>query len=143
MPAASDPDVDRFLSDFALTSTQSGAQPTLHVRYDREAYSSDIDTYARVTFDRRIEAQRTHRWDFDGGPGRWCSFDHSRRPDRFDKDVVLELKCQSFVPWWITNLIRTHALNRCAFSKYGIGIYLTGVNYGEGSLSRRSARALA
>ena len=142
MPEPSNPEVDRFLNDFALTSMQTGAQPTLHVRYDREAYSSRVDTYARVTFDRRIEVQRTHDWALDPGSDGWLSFDDFRRVDQRDRTVVLELKCQSFVPWWITNLIRTHALKRQAFSKYGIGIYLTGLLNGEGSLPLRSAGAL-
>ena len=142
LPPESDLDVERFLNDFALTATRVGAEPALHVRYDREAYSSDVDTYARVTFDRRIETLRAHDWELDPVSDRWCSFDHHRRPDLRGKDVVLELKCQSFVPWWITNLIRTHALKRRSFSKYGIGICLTGLHNGETSLPRRSARAL-
>jgi len=137
-----DPEVGHFLHDFALTSMRVGAQPTIHVRYDREAYSSDVDTYARVTFDRRVEVQRTHEWEFCGKPGGWISFDDFRRTDQRDRSVVLELKCQSFVPWWITALIRRHALKQQAYSKYGIGVYLTGLLDGEGSLPLRSAGAL-
>ncbi len=142
LPEPSNPEVDRFLNDFALTSMKVGAQPTLHVRYDREAYSSEVDTYARVTFDRGIRAQRTRDWALDAGRDGWLSFDDYRRPDQRDRTVVLELKCQSLVPWWITNLIRTHALKQQSFSKYGIGIYLTGLLNGEASLPLRSARAL-
>lgn len=142
LPEPINPEVDRFLNDFALTSMRSGAQPTLHVRYDREAYSSEVDNYARVTFDRRIEVQRTRSWALDAGPDGWLSFDDFRRVDQRDRTVVLELKCQSFVPWWIANLIRTLALKRQSYSKYGIGIYLTGLLNGEGSLPLRSARAL-
>jgi len=142
LPEPSNPEVDHFLNDFALTSLKIGAQPTLHVRYDREAYSSEVDTYARVTFDRRIEAQRTHDWALDAESTGWLSFDKFRRLDQRERTVVLELKCQSIIPWWITNLIRTHALKQQSFSKYGIGIYLTGLLNGEGSLPLRSARAL-
>ncbi len=141
--APSSPEVDHFLNDFALTSARAGVQPTLHVRYDREAYSSDVDTYARVSFDRRIEVQRTADWNLDAPCDRWCSFDDHRRPDQRDKSVVLELKCELFVPWWVTNLVRSFALKRQSFSKYGIGIYLTGLRDGGGSLPQRSARALA
>ena len=142
LPAPSDPERDRFLTDFALTSMRVGAQPTLHVRYDREAYSSSVDTYARVTFDRRVEVQRARDWDRAPDPEAWCSFDQYRRPELRDKKVILELKCQSFVPWWITNLIRSHALKRRSFSKYGVGIYLTGRLNWETTLPNRSARAL-
>jgi hypothetical protein len=142
LPEPSNPEVDHFLNDFALTSLKIGAQPTLHVRYDREAYTSDVDTYARVTFDRRIEVQRTHDWALNAESNGWSSFDEFRRLDQRERTVVLELKCQSIIPWWITNLIRTHALKQQSFSKYGIGIYLTGLQNGEGSLPLRSARAL-
>jgi hypothetical protein len=142
LPSPSNPIVDRFLNDFAMTSLQVGAQPTLHVRYDREAYSSSVDSYARVTFDRRIEVQRTRYYDRAPDPEAWCGFDDHRRPDLRENCVILEVKCQSVVPWWITNLIRTHALKRQSFSKYGIGIYLTGKLNWETSLPNRSARAL-
>lgn len=131
-----------FLSRFARIVNEVGAQPTLAVRYEREAYTSVVDDYARVTFDRRIEVQRTDGWDLDATGPDWCEFDHYRRADQHDKSVVLELKCQSFVPAWITELVRTNALRRRSFSKYAIGIYLTGVLNGERSLPRRSARSL-
>ncbi len=142
IPRGFDPTVEHFLDEFALTAARSGAGPTLHVRYDREAYSSHVDTYARVTFDRRIEAQRTSSWSLEPPESRWCSFDQYRRREERDRSVVLEIKCQSVVPWWVTNLIQTHALKRRSFSKYGIGIYLTAVQDGAGRVSRRSAKAL-
>jgi hypothetical protein len=142
LPETTDAGSEDFLEAFAHTATRVGAQPTLHVRYDREAYTSVVDTYARVTFDRRIEAIRTRSWSLDPPQTGWCSFDDHRRPNERNRSVVLEIKCQSFVPWWITNLIRTHALKRRSYSKYGIGIYLTGMLEGTGSLPRRSAKAL-
>jgi hypothetical protein len=142
LPPPSNPEKDQFLNDFALTAMRIGAQPTLHVRYDREAYSSDVDAYARVTFDRCVEVQRTRSWERVPDADGWCSFDHHRRADIRNKDVILEVKCQSVVPWWITHLVRTHALRRQSFSKYGVGIYLTGILNWETSLPNRSARAL-
>jgi hypothetical protein len=144
VPASSDSRVENFLNDFALHSLRSGAQPTLWVDYDREAYTSDVDTYARVTFDRQISARRTDAWDFDAGSGEdSCRFDDHRSSGLRARNVVLELKCESFVPSWITSLIQTHALKRQSFSKYGIGIYLTGQRFAEASLPRRSVKALA
>jgi SPX domain protein involved in polyphosphate accumulation len=144
VPATSDREVEHFLNDFALHSIRAGAQPTLWVGYDREAYTSEVDTYARVTFDRQIAARRTDAWDFNAGSADdWCRFDDHRGSGLRGKNVVLELKCESFVPSWITDLIQTHALKRQSFSKYGIGIYLTGLRYAEVSLPSRSAKALA
>jgi SPX domain protein involved in polyphosphate accumulation len=144
IPATTDVEVDHFLNDFALHSIRSGAEPTLWVGYDREAYMSDVDTYARVTFDRQIAARRTNAWNFDDHSiDDWCRFDDHRSSGLRARNVVLELKCESFVPTWITNLIQTHALKRQSFSKYGIGIYLTGQRFAQASLPRRSAKALA
>jgi hypothetical protein len=142
LPAGSSPDVADFLTDFAITTARSGAEPTLHVRYDREAYTSDVDTYARVTFDRRVEARRTRGWELDAPSDGWCSFDQLRRPNKPGQGVILELKCQSFVPWWIMELIRSQALKQQSISKYGIGIYLTSLQVGGSSAPPRSARAL-
>ncbi len=129
-----------FLSDFASLVARSGAEPTLLVRYEREAFAGDVDHYARVTFDRRIEARRSGTWDLDPLAGRWTRFDeHWHREDEHRR-VVLELKCQSIVPGWLTDLIRKHALQQQSFSKYSIGIHLTGVEQGYDLLARRSAR---
>jgi hypothetical protein len=141
LPAGSNPEVDHFLKDFAMTATRSGAEPALHVRYDREAYSSNVDTYARVTFDRHIEARRARGWELDAPSDGWCSFDEFRPLGQLGRSIVLELKCQSFVPWWITDLIRSHALKRTSISKYGIGIYATGLYANGDSAPGRSARA--
>jgi SPX domain protein involved in polyphosphate accumulation len=143
LPASSDAEVESFLNDFAINATRLGAQPTLSVRYDREAYSSEVDTYARVTFDRQIAARRTESWNLDDAWDDWCYFDDHRVPSLRPNNVVLELKCESFIPCWITDLIRSEALKRQSFSKYGIGVYLTGLGLGEVSLPRRSAKKLA
>jgi SPX domain protein involved in polyphosphate accumulation len=134
------PDVMRFLSNFALTVARAGALPTLHLRYHREAYASVVDHYARVTFDRHIEAQRTSSWDLDPDDAGWSHFDRHWLRAETERAVVLELKCQSSIPWWVTDLVRAHALDRQSFSKYSIGIHLTGVRDGEDLMAKRSSR---
>jgi SPX domain protein involved in polyphosphate accumulation len=136
-------EMQHFLSDFALMVARTGALPTLHLRYQREAYASSVDHYARVTFDRRIEARRTSSWDLEPDDEGWSHFDdHWRRAER-ERPVVLELKCQSAIPWWVTDLVRAHALNRQSFSKYSVGIYLTGIREGADLPATRSARWVA
>jgi SPX domain protein involved in polyphosphate accumulation len=134
------PEVRHFFSDFALAVARSGALPTLHLRYEREAYASVVDHYARVTFDRRIEAQRTSSWNLDPGAVGWSHFDRHWRRQEHERTVVLELKCQSSIPWWVTDLVRAHALDRQSFSKYSVGIYLTSVRDGADLSATRSAR---
>lgn len=134
------PEARRFLDGFALAVARAGAVPTLHLRYQREAYASVVDHYARVTFDRRIEARRTSCWDLDPNDDDWSHFDRHWLRDESDRSVVLELKCQSSIPFWLTDLVRAHALGRQSFSKYSVGIYLTGVRAGEDRMAKRSSR---
>ena len=143
-PMEDSPEARGFLSEFGRIVAESGAGPTLHVRYEREAYTSCVDTYARVTFDRRIGARRTESWDLDSDldPGEWCEFDHYWRPELADRSVVLEFKCQSAIPHWMSDLVRRHSLDRTTFSKYSIGIHLTGRVNGERRRSTRSARPM-
>lgn len=135
------PEEARFLDLFAGDVARVGAEPTLLVSYEREAYASCVDHYARVTFDRHIQATRADGWGLDETDGpHTVHFDDYWSRAGADRRVVLELKCQSCVPWWITELVRRHALKRQSFSKYSVGIYLTGLEAGEDLLARRSAR---
>jgi SPX domain protein involved in polyphosphate accumulation len=130
----------RFHEDFALQVARSGAAPVLLLRYEREAFVSEVDHYARVTFDRCIEAGRTDAWSFDEPAAGYTRFDAHWLREEAQRNVVLELKCQSSIPWWMTDLIRSHALKRQSLSKYSIGIHLTGLGLGEDRIARRSAR---
>jgi hypothetical protein len=132
----------RFAERFARLAAEHGAEPSLRVRYRREAYVSQVDDYARVTFDRRIEAQRASSWSLEGDPERWSAFEHHWLPEQRLKNIVLELKCHSSIPFWITDLIRRNRLTRRSFSKYSIGIQITDRDSGQGGLYRRSARVM-
>ena len=92
--------------------------PTLLVRYQREAWTSVVDSYARVTFDRRVTCQPWSHWDFDGNPSGWLPLDNRRMMRTVPHAVVLELKCTTAVPRWLSNLIRSAGLSRTSFSKY-------------------------
>jgi hypothetical protein len=127
---------------FAYLVATAGAGPSLLVRYNREAYTSVVDDYARVTMDRHIGAQRSSGWDLDGDPDRWCEVQHFLMPSAPKPLVVLELKCRSLVPPWIVELIRRHDLRVQSFSKYSIGIQITGRLLGSASLMRRCGRIL-
>lgn len=139
-----DPASRRRLDRFARLVAEYGAEPTLRVRYWREAWESDVDDYARVTFDRNIEARRTRAWARDdaAGPERWIAFDEHWAPELEGAHLVLEIKCHTTVPWWVTDLVRRYALRRCSFSKYSIGIALSERQAGNDGLLRRSARAM-
>ncbi len=114
---------DPELSGFLRMAWQTGAEPRLLVRYEREAFRSTIDEYARVTFDRNIQVQSTDAFDLEGHPDHWIPLHRYLRPSRRDDYVVLELKCQRNQPGWMLDLVRRHGLVRCSVSKYSMGIY--------------------
>jgi SPX domain protein involved in polyphosphate accumulation len=141
-PAHDDPEARHSLSEFSRIIAEVGAQPTLMVRYEREAYVSIVDEYARVCFDRQISAVRTESWDFEFDPYQCCHFAHHWRSDLGAGCLVLELKCQSAIPHWMTDLVQRHALNRTSFSKYAVGIHLSGHLAGERKRPLRDARVM-
>ncbi len=99
-----------------------GLVPTLMVRYEREAWLSTVDSYARVTFDRRVVSQAWHAWSFDADDGNGLALDSSHSMLTVPRGVVLELKCLTAVPHWLSNLARDVGLVRARYSKYCRGI---------------------
>jgi len=99
-----------------------GLVPTLMVRYSREAWFSTVDSYARVTFDRRVVSQPWRDWSFDTDDVNWLALDSSRSMLSVPQGVVLELKCLTAVPRWLSNLVQDLDLVRARYSKYCKGI---------------------
>ena len=132
----------RFLQEFSRLVVSSGAGPSLLVRYEREAYVSLVDEYARLSFDRRVAAQRVRSWDLDGDADEWCELEDHLSAGTPWSLVTLEIKCGSRVPYWISDILRGHDLRRRSFSKYSIGIYMTGCQQGISSHARRVGRVL-
>jgi hypothetical protein len=131
------------LSDFALVAGKSGAEPTLTIQYDREAFESTVDHYARVTFDRKIRVQAARDWMLTPKKDAWNNFDDYWATQRSDTPVVLELKCETSPPVWMVDLIQRHQLALSSFSKYSIGVALCQQSYGLGRrLGRRSLKAM-
>jgi SPX domain protein involved in polyphosphate accumulation len=139
-PISTDPSASSHVLRFSRLMSTAVAGPTLLLRYEREAWASTVDDYARVTFDRKIVAQRVRDWDLSGDPERWCAFDDHWSGMRSEPPVVLEIKCQTTVPHWVGDLIRAHRLRQQNFSKYSIGIHLTGCEHGVRNLAPRSSR---
>ncbi|MFT5039878.1 MAG: SPX domain protein involved in polyphosphate accumulation [Hyphomicrobiaceae bacterium] len=130
------------VSEFEAVMATSGAVPTLTVKYEREAYASVVDEYARVTFDRRIEIRRTADWDLSP-QDQWCAFDNHWDTGHAQEPVVMEIKCESSIPFWVNDLIRHNQLTRLSFSKYSIGITLTDRSAGHYETRSRSARLVS
>jgi SPX domain protein involved in polyphosphate accumulation len=112
---------------FVVRVHRHHAAPVLLVEYEREAYVSDIDGYARLTFDRRIHVQPKATLDLEADPSAWRSVDHVVRTKTIEPVCVLELKFERRPPRWMVDFVRHLELERRSFSKYcyGMGDELT------------------
>lgn len=108
------PAVERFV---AMLHSH-GAAPKTIVRYEREAWASTIDEYARVTFDSSIRCVKTDhaRRGTDADP--WRAQDDPETMGATRSLTVLELKFQQQAPSWMTRLVQRLSLWRRSFSKY-------------------------
>jgi SPX domain protein involved in polyphosphate accumulation len=96
--------------------------PVVLVQYEREAYVSDMDSYARLTLDRNICVQPMTDLDFTADPKRWRHVDHAVQTQTSRGVAVLELKFERRPPAWMHAMVRRLELVRYSFSKYCYGI---------------------
>jgi hypothetical protein len=102
---------------FARLVAALGAEPKVLIDYEREAYASRLDGYARVTFDRRIVYRSISDWDLDLDQRSMLPV-RTAHTANMGHAVVLELKCEQFMPAWLLEIIHDFQLNRIGFSKY-------------------------
>lgn len=97
-----------------------GASAILQVQYVREPLVSELDEYARVTFDRHLTCRSLDGPDSLVAGVSFVPFDDpvtvasasGRSP------VILEIKTDVQIPGWVAGLVRSFGLERCGFSKY-------------------------
>jgi hypothetical protein len=107
---------------FCQRREQYDLVPTLMVHYMREAWFSTVDSYARVTFDRRIVCQPWNEWSLAADEAHWLAVDGSHSMLTVPRGVVLELKCLTAVPRWLSNVVQDVGLVRARYSKFCKGI---------------------
>jgi len=115
-PLRDEPKQERILGSFAQLLAVNAAEPTMVIEYEREAFVSPNEEYARISFDRGISAFPTHEWSFDGGRKRLRKMPMSPDP-RAASFVLVELKCETMIPSFMVELIRRFELNRVGYSK--------------------------
>jgi hypothetical protein len=108
--------------DFVLLTRTLGAGPKMLVRYQRQAFTSRIDRYVRITFDRRLQFQPGRTYDLKGGARNWAFSDDPVSLDESGSCVILELKFMTRAPVWLVDLVRRFGLIRRGFSKYGSAV---------------------
>lgn len=104
--------------DFRTVLLLHDARPTTLVRYAREAWVSEVDDYARVTFDSALEYQPHPDWELDDDPGDWRSADDPATLGVPRSDVIVEMKFAEQIPSWMAAFGRRFDLARRGFSKY-------------------------
>ncbi len=107
---------------FLKTAYFYNATPKMLSQYWRKAYVSNVNEYARVTFDADLRFQPAEGYCIIPDENKMVSLDDETlfAPEC---NVILELKCYTMqVPLWMIDLIRHFNLQRRGFSKYVAGI---------------------
>jgi len=100
-----------------------GAQPTLHVRYFREPYVTELEEYGRITFDRQLCCRPTNgSIELNYNEHDMVYYDDPVTSKSNDSPVLLEIKVETLVPVWVIELIQKFNLKQRGFSKYCYGI---------------------
>lgn len=107
------------LENFLQVKLTYNVGPVILTQYRRKAYLSDIDNYARVTFDQDLRYQEMDQWLVCPQENELIHYDHPESFDLPEQSVVLELKCEKKIPLWMIDLIKRFELVRSSFSKYG------------------------
>lgn len=93
-------------------------RPVTLVEYDREAYMSEVDDYARVTFDLAIGCQRADDWTLHPYQYARLPIDNPVNTSTVEPRVVIELKFAGPAPMWMRHIVERFELERQSFSKY-------------------------
>ena len=104
------PDDKALIEEIYAFLWQYNLRPTSIVRYDRQAFTgTEFDRGLRVTFDTSLffQAQELHLHDVPSG-----------LPMLPASSVLMEIKVNDRIPFWLTDMIAAHNLQRIGVSKY-------------------------
>lgn len=119
--------------EFKRLYRELGAEPKVYVLYNREAFSSRFDHYARITFDTKLCYQPVKDMYDWGANGRFISMDSGMVRNRRESPVVLEVKCTEQVPTWMIELVQEFDLQRVGNCKYSTAIWMENLMTGVGA----------
>ena len=99
------------------------AQPVLHVRYFREPYITQLESYGRITFDHNLAYRQIYgSIDLDYMEKDMLYYDDPMTTIHHQSPVILEIKVETLVPQWTIKMIKKFNLVQRPFSKYCYGI---------------------
>ncbi|MDD2601244.1 MAG: VTC domain-containing protein [Kiritimatiellae bacterium] len=96
--------------------------------YVRESYVGVVDSYARITFDRKLQYQMTDSWTDFGRTGLWRNMD-STEAQGFGlpySGVVMEVKTLAHTPTWVQDMVEKFQLRKSGNCKYSTAIWREG-----------------
>ncbi|MBN1780327.1 polyphosphate polymerase domain-containing protein [bacterium] len=115
--------VKQRLSRFEELIHWHDAQPVLHVRYFREPYVTQLESYGRITFDYSLAYREIHgSIDLEYPEKDMVYFDDPVTTVHYESPVILEIKVETLVPQWTIHMIKKFNLVQRPFSKYCYGI---------------------
>jgi hypothetical protein len=104
------PDDEAVIEEIYAFSWQYNLRPVSIVRYERQAFvGTEYDIGLRVTFDTFLSC-RSHQHHLHEAP--------SGLPMLPPNLVVMEIKVNERIPYWLTDMIAAHDLRTVSFSKY-------------------------
>lgn len=87
-------------------------RPTMLVTYDREPYYYKFDKCLRITFDKNLRCLSFP--DFND------LFNEKDLEPAYNNNLIIEIKFEKALPFWLQNIITRYSLQRKALSKYTI-----------------------
>lgn len=112
-----------YLEHFLWLQNSYAARPRVLTQYRRKAYLSEIDQYARVTFDRDLRYQIEENYNVTPNEELMCHYDNEEIYPHPECNVIMELKCEKRIPIWMIQMIKKFELTRDGFSKYGSVVF--------------------
>ncbi|HEU0119069.1 MAG TPA: polyphosphate polymerase domain-containing protein [Bryobacteraceae bacterium] len=106
------------MAEFLQLAESMHATPKMLVYYERQAFSSFVDDYVRVTFDRNVACQPMNSWDLTGDPRHWLSVDAPTGFGESESTYILEVKFLDAPPAWLRDMVLYFGLQRRGGSKY-------------------------
>jgi len=99
------------------------ARPALHVSYVREPYVTQLEEYGRITFDRHLKySLAKESTDLSLHRENMLYYDDPGTSKHYESPVILEIKVETLVPFWVIDIVRTFGLVQRGFSKYCYGL---------------------
>lgn len=104
--------------EFLQLAESLRAEPKMLVYYERQAFSSVVDEYVRVTFDRSVLCQPVREWELQGDSRAWLAVDGASGFGERESTYILEVKYMDSPPAWLRDMVLTFGLQRRGGSKY-------------------------